>query len=264
MTDKNQNDRSSVFRNSEPVCINASRIYDSCADKDCAENIPVFFTQPVQQKIDNASSIRLVGTDIITAYINSEPVPFHKGFYTVEITFFFEITLDIFSVPNMRPDTVCGLSIFIKKVVLYGGEGNVKVFRSDTECKASSDIQQSLPKASVQTAAPIPLDARLVKCPPMCIPCCRIPDFICTRYGGSFVTNDRPNTVTVTIGLFTIVQIERYAQMIIPSYSFCLPDRDCSPTSSNPCEMFDKLEFPTEAFFPQDISPICDENQRSR
>ncbi len=264
MTDRNQNDRSSTFCNSEPVCINASRIYDSCADKDCAENLPVFFTQPVQQKIDNANSIRFVGADVITVYISSEPVPFHRGFYTVEMTFFFEVTIDIYSTPNMRPETVCGLSIFNKKVVLYGGEGCVKVFSSDTDCGVNPKSHQSLPKATVQTATPIPLSAKLVKCPPMCIPCCQIPDFICSRYNGSFVIGDRPNTVMVTIGLFTIVQIERSVQMLIPAYDFCVPEKECSPTSSNPCEMFGRLDFPTDEFFPPDASPSFEENCKNK
>ncbi len=256
MTDKNRNDRSPGFGDSEPVCINASRIYDSCAEKDCAEDLPVFFTQPVQQKIDSASSIRLIGTDIITVHIKNEPVPFHRGFYTVEMTFFIEITLEIFSAANMRPDTVIGLSLYSKKAVLYGGEGNVKVFSSATEHSESHDVQKSLPKATVQTAAPIPLSAKLVKCPPMCIPCCRIPDYICTRYGGIFATNDRPNTVMATIGLFTIVQMERDVRMLINAYEYSIPEKECRPSSSDPCEMFGRLDFPTEAFFPEDISSV--------
>ena len=80
MTDRSRSDNSSAFRKTEPVCINSGRIYDSCADKDCAQELPVFFTQPVQMKIDSAGSIRLVGADIITVCIKNEPMPFHKGF----------------------------------------------------------------------------------------------------------------------------------------------------------------------------------------
>ena len=29
----------------EPVCINVSRIYDSCGAKDCLSNLPVMFTE---------------------------------------------------------------------------------------------------------------------------------------------------------------------------------------------------------------------------
>ncbi len=254
MTDKSRSDNSSRSCISDPVCINACRIYDSCADKDCAENLPVFFTQPVQMKIDSATGIRFAGADIITVYINNEPVPFHKGFYTVEMTFFLEISIDVFSVPNMRPENVSGLSIFSKKAVLYGGEGSVKVFSSDNDQCIPDDIHQSLPKTTVQTAPPVPLDAKLNKGQQGVLPCCQIPDTICKRYGGSFMTGDRANTVSVTVGLFTIVQMERYSQMLIPSFDCTIPERECSPSSDTPCEMFEKLDFPLEAFFPQEIT----------
>ena len=34
-----------------------------------------------------------------------EPVPFHKGFYSVDMTFFFEVTLDVFQTPAAPPVT---------------------------------------------------------------------------------------------------------------------------------------------------------------
>ena len=36
----------------EAVCINASRIYDSCSDKDCLEDLPVLLTKPAQCMIE--------------------------------------------------------------------------------------------------------------------------------------------------------------------------------------------------------------------
>lgn len=251
----------------ESVCIDALRVYDSCADKDCLEDLPVFFQQSTQHKIDNACNIRLRDVDVITVYINLEPVPFHRGFYTVEMTFFFEVVLDVFSTPASCPDTVCGLSIFNKKVVLYGSEGNVKIYSSDMDCDNPEQFTfpaKNLPKASVQVATPIALSAELRECPPLCMPCCRIPDCICNRFGGCFVTSDRGKTVYVTIGLFTIVQIERNVQMLIPAYDFCIPEKECVASSDNPCELFSRIDFPTDEFFPpkvtdlgDDFSPCC-------
>lgn len=243
----------------ESVCIDALRVYDSCADKDCLEDLPVFFQQCTQQKIDNACNIRLRDVDVITVYINLEPVPFHRGFYTVEMTFFFEVVLDVFSTPASCPDTVCGLTMFNKKVVLYGSEGNVKIYTSDCDCEDQGKFTtpaKNLPKASVQVAAPIALSAELRECPPLCMPCCRIPDCICQRFGGSFATSDRGKTVYVTIGLFTIVQIERNVQMLIPAYDFCIPEKECVTSSDNPCELFSRIDFPTDEFFPPKITDL--------
>lgn len=55
-------------------------------------------------------------------------------------------------------------------------------------------------------------------------------------------------SVYATIGIFTIVQIERNVQMLIPAYDFCIPEKECVTTSDNPCEMFNRLEFPTNEF----------------
>ena len=54
----------------------------------------------------------------------------------------------------------------------------------------------------------------------------------------------------VTIGLFTIVQIVRNVQMLIPAFDFCVPEKECVTSSDNPCELFRKIEFPTDEFFP--------------
>lgn len=57
----------------------------------------------------------------------------------------------------------------------------------------------------------------------------------------------------VTLGLFTIVQIVRNVQMLIPAYDFCIPEKECTTTSDNPCEMFRRIEFPTDEFFPPKV-----------
>ena len=178
-------------------------------------------------------------------------MPFHKGFYTVEMTFYFEISIDTYSAPNVRPETVSGLGIYIKKAVLYGGEGSIKVFTSDIDQFIPNNIHHSLPKAVVMAAEPIPLDAKLLKGKSTVVPCCQIPDPICKRFGGSFFMGERIGTVTVTLGLFTIVHMERYSQITVPSCEYIIPEQDCPHGCDSPCEMFRKLDFPSEAFFPQ-------------
>lgn len=115
----------------EAVCIDASRVYDSCGDKDCLEDLRVYFSPASQAVIDQAAQVRMRNVDVLVVYLGLEPVPFHKGFYSVDMTFFFEVTLDVFQTPAAPPVTISGLSVFSKNVVLYGSEGNVKVFSSD-------------------------------------------------------------------------------------------------------------------------------------
>ena len=97
----------------EAVCIDASRVYDSCGDKDCLEDLRVYFSPASQAVIDQAAQVRMRNVDVLVVYLGLEPVPFHKGFYSVDMTFFFEVTLDVFQTPAAPPVTISGLSVAI-------------------------------------------------------------------------------------------------------------------------------------------------------
>lgn len=244
----------------EAVCIDAMRIYDSCSDKDCLEDIRVLFPADRQALVDNATNVRIKDVSVITVYLDLQPIPFNKGFYSVDMTFFFDVSVELFGGAASCPVPVSGVSIFNKKVVLYGSEGNVKMFSSD-QCEETCDPQDStvLPKATVQVAEPVALSAKLCDRPLCsCEPYCRIPECICRRYGGEFDSAPQRNNVYVTIGLFTIVQIVRNVQMLIPAYDFCVPEKECVTSSDNPCELFRRIDFPTDEFFPPRASDLGD------
>lgn len=63
-----QNSSSNGFK--EAVCINAGRIYDSCSDKDCLEDLQVYFTPLNQAIIDNASMIKVKSVQVLTVLMN--------------------------------------------------------------------------------------------------------------------------------------------------------------------------------------------------
>jgi hypothetical protein len=252
------NSSSSCFK--EAVCIDAYRVYDSCADKDCLQDLRVYFTESGQHVVDQACSVRIDDVSVITVYVNLEPVPFNKGFYSVDMTFFFEVNLEVFLAPASSPVNISGLSVYSKKVILFGSEGNVKIFSSNS-CDEDSDSFNSsscnLPKATVQIAEPIGLSAKvLYKSSDISDPTCPIPECICKKYGGEFAIIKSGNFVYVTIGIFTIVQIERSVQMLIPTYDFCVPEKECTTSSDDPCELFGKLEFPTDEFFPPRVTDL--------
>ena len=219
----------------EAVCIDTGRIYDSCSDKDCLEDLRVYFTECNQRIVDQAVSVRSRRADVITVYIDIEPVPFNKGFYSVDMTFFFDVVVDVYASPAAHPCTIDGLAVFNKKVILYGSEGAVKVFASDFRCNEDDDqyrMSGNLPKAVCQVADPIILSARI------CVPCacrgvcdcfnevCVIPDCFSRRFGGPLGGCRPEKVIYVTIGVFTIVQLERNVQMLIPVYDFCVPDKE--------------------------------------
>lgn len=246
----------------EAVCIDAYRVYDSCADKDCLEDLRVYFTESGQNVIEQACNIRLKDVRVMNVCLDLEPVQFQKGFYSIDMTFFFEICFDVCMAPAAVPVTVCGLSVFSKKVILYGSEGSVKIYSSDCAMDENNqNIQvKNLPRATVQVADPIGLSSTLCEINQCCCePQCRIPECICQRYGGEFVCSGVTKMVKVTIGLFTIVQIERNVQMLVPAYDFCIPDKECVTSSDNPCELFSRIDFPTDEFFPPKASEVSSE-----
>lgn len=236
----------------EAVCIDTMKIYDSCSAKDCIQDIRVLFPADRQPMIDSATNVRVKDVNVITVYIDLQPIPFNKGFYSVDMTFFFDVCVELFGGSSPGPVAINGVSVFNKKVVLYGSEGSVKVFASGQRAD-EPDVNQdprALPKATVQVAEPVALSAKLCSRSCSCEPYCRIPEAICQRYGGELDSAPQRNSVYVTIGLFTIVQIVRSVQLLIPAYDFCVPEKECVPTTDNPCELFRRIDFPTEEFFP--------------
>ncbi len=238
----------------EAICIDTSRVYDSCCDRDCLSDLRVHFTDRAQSIIDCAKSVRTKKAEIINACVDVEEVPFNKGCFSVDITFFFKLHLDVFTTPGCDCQRVCGLASFSKKCVLFGGEGSVKTFSSEY-CVDENDDRlpcvKTAPRAKVQVAEPIVLDTDLCRIEECCDDCsCRIPCCVARCFDGDFCNAQDVTAVKVTLGLFTIVQLERDVQMLIPAYDFCIPKKECCFDSEDPCDSFRKIKFPTKEFFP--------------
>lgn len=245
----------------EAVCIDAGRVYDSCSDKDCLEDLRVFFTEREQMVIDRAVSVRAKNACVLTTFIDIEPLPFNRGYFACDLTFFFKVEVEAFTSRNVHPATLCGISVFRKRVILFGSEGNVKVFSSEfreDDTDRQQPLERNLPTCKVQVAEPIVLSACIVdpcerrKCKFDCdCGCNSIPEGIANSFGGCFIDPDESKAVYVTLGIFTIVQLIRNVQVLVPVYDFCLPTKDCSDsTGDEPCDLFRKMHFPVDEFFP--------------
>ncbi len=246
----------------EAVCVDAGRVFDSCCDKDCLEDLRVYFTEQDQMLIDHAVSVRARKVEVITTYIDVEALPFNKGYYSCDLTFYFDVQLDVFTGRNSPCITVCGVAMFQKKVILYGSEGSVKVFSSEFNadgCDPQAMPTRNLPRCNVQVAAPVILDTRVCDpCENACkvnncgcdCGCSQIPECVSCRYNGNFCDDCDCRIVYVTIGIFTIVQLVRNVQMLMPVYDYCMPTKECCPNTDNPCDLFRKMTFPVDEFFP--------------
>lgn len=258
-----QNNQNAI---TEAVCIDTARVYDSCADKDCLSDLRVWFTSSAQSVIDGASNVRCRSCEVINVFSEIEKVPFSAGYYSVDATFFFMVALDAYTGPSNPPQTVYGLSVFSKKAILYGAEGSVKVFSSEyTPAIDTQNIAVSTnPRAKIQVATPICLESRLV-----CACECGnapadllngIPASVAGLFDGDFVTSDNGRAVRATIGLFSIIQLERDVQLLIPAYDFCIPTKECTNDTEDPCDAFRRINFPVAEFFPPEQTAAADEN----
>lgn len=81
----------------DAICIDTDRIYDSCGAKDCLNNLPLMFTEANQALVENACSVRINRANVITSTVEVEPVAFHRGFYSVDMTFYFSVNCDVYS-----------------------------------------------------------------------------------------------------------------------------------------------------------------------
>lgn len=241
----------------EAVCIHTKKIFDSCRDKDCVEDLRVYPTRCSQEVIDRAQSIKAGSAELLYAYIDVEPVTFNRGFYTVDVRYFYRITADAF-VGAARPVQVCGLAVFSKRTVLFGSESGSKSFTSDDgECQVQCVPQSNLPTAVVEAVDPLILSLKLVdvcECRPCDCGCADIPMAVAACFGDELVTGGDQHRLFITLGQFSIIRMERDTQLLIPAYDYCIPTKDCScdedHCQEDPCDMFRQVQFPVDEFFP--------------
>ena len=254
----------------EAVCIHTKKIYDSCKDKDCIEDLRFYPTVCGQEILDRAASIKGGSAELLYTYIDVEPVVFNRGFFTVDMRFFYRITLNAYC-SSSRPVEVEGLCVFDKRIILFGSEGNAKIFSSKVRVDGMDRQlleQSNMPVAVVEAVDPIVLDAKLVECcDNRCCDCdiCEIPSCICQCFASDLTMGDGCRRVFITLGQFSIVRLERDSQMLMPVLDYCMPEKDCTgcgcncSASEDPCELFSSISFPVNEFFPPNtIDTPCD------
>lgn len=247
-------DKNSCIR--EAVCINTRKIFDSCKDKDCVEDLRVYPTISGQSIIERVISIRPKSAELLYVDVKVEPVSFKRGNYTVDCTYFYKLVGECFP----GGELVQGLTVFHKRVMLFGSEGKVRNFSS---CDESKHCQCDMPVATINAVDPIALSMRLSD--ESCCGGCdgdmgQIPSFIASAFPEELVTEERNRRWYATLGQFSIIMLERNTQLLIPAYDYCLPDKDCPGSGDDdPCELFGRIRFPVEEFFPPDEVCSCEE-----
>ena len=256
----------------EAVCVHTRKIYDSCRDKDCIEDLRFYPKLQYVDVINHALSVKGGSADLLYVYVDVEPVNFNRGFYTVDMRFFYNVTLQAYtSCP--APVTVEGLCVFDKRAILFGSEGSAKIFSSKFR-SGDPDIpmlrRSNLPEAVVEAVDPIVLDARLVEsgCSRRDCDCdlCEVPPAISQCFGGELCGGDEGRRIYITLGQFSIVRLERDSQLLVPVYDYCMPEKECSCGNSNedPCCIFRNISFPVGEFFPPNTVQMPEDSEEAK
>ena len=251
-------------RGNEMVCIETNRILDSCRDRDCFEDVKVVLTDFGNEIVNRTTNLRAKNACIAWTYIGIDPVRFNRGFYSVTIKFYVKITFEA-CLCGGKSQEFDGIAVLEKKVILYGSESNVSIFKSNPEVSDCCTVPEpccsskNVPIAIVEVVDPIVLNTKVKEAHEECCCCCccsDVPDYVASRLSGTLCNSDENGRyITVSLGIFSVVRIVRPAQYLVNATEYCVPDKECVTTEEdNPCRIFKTMEFPTAEFCPPGYS----------
>ena len=87
----------------------------------------------------------------------------------------------------------------------------------------------------------------------------QIPGFIREIFDEDLVTTCDQRRLFVTLGQFSLIRLERDAQLVVPVLDYSIPTKECCDSANccaeDPCEVFSRIPFPTRQFAPDDCDP---------
>ena len=82
-------------------------------------------------------------------------------------------------------------------------------------------------------------------------------------FGGTFDTEDNGKNLYVSLGFFSVIRIERPAQLLVQATDYSVPDKECTTTcEDDPCHLFRTIAFPVSRFRGTTECNDIDENRR--
>ena len=243
----------------QAMSIHTRKITDSCRDKDCIEDLPVYLTQCSQRLLESSAGTRVRSAELLSTYIAVEPVAFDRNHYCIDITFFYRIIADAMIGTN-RPATLYGLSVFTKRAVLCGEDSCAHIYRSDTRLHMPDGMTRcyaNRPTAVVEVLDPMVLSSKvreICDCSPKDSSPVQVPEGIQSMFDEELVLQCDHRRLYVTLGQFSIVRLERDAQLIVPVMDYSIPTKECCDSpgcTEDPCEMFSRIPFPASQFTPK-------------
>ena len=173
---------------------------------------------------------------------------------------------------NSRPTALYGLAVFSKRAVLCGEDSSAHIFSSETRlygADGQTRYRSNHPTAVVEVLDPMVLSSKVRE---LCECGCKeqsviqIPEYILQMFDDELVLSGETRRLFVTLGQFSIIRLERDAQLVVPVLDYSIPTKECCDSpgcTEDPCEMFSRIPFPANRFAPkgcdkQDPDEPCD------
>lgn len=239
-------------------CIVALKIYDSCRAQDClgpeilgparsAETTVLGDEQIYEgEVIDPPSNAASVSIDKLRIkkiiIVSKEESAFRRGYWDIDLKYVFEYRLTFREVDGCKIGCLNANSIYNKRVTLFGSCGTELVIATDLFGNGETNTLDADPFVIVEAKA-VALAAEL-------------------KYQKrvNITTQDlspEPNSVYVTLGLFTVIKLCRLVDLSVETKGFCIPEECECIDRLSPCDFFDSLEFPLDAFTPPSKPTFC-------
>ena len=239
----------------QALSIHTQKITDSCRDKDCIEDLRVYLTASSQKVLDSCTGAKVRCADLLYTYIDVEPVAFDRNHYCIDLTFYYRILADA-TVGVNRPVALQGLAMFSKRAVLCGEDSRAHIYTSRTRLDGTdglSRVSANHPTAVVEVLDPMVLSSKIrERCDHGAV--AQIPECIRCLLDEELVTGEVHRTLLVTLGQFSIIRLERDAQLLVPVLDYSIPTKECCDApgcGEDPCEMFSRIPFPEGQFVPR-------------
>jgi hypothetical protein len=212
------------------------KIYDSCRYKNCLSQPELGAARDETGRIieapegaQSASVDNLRVRKIIV--LNKQPSRFRNGYWDAEVKYLFEYDLSFTGQEGIDLGTVSATNSHRHRFSLFGSVGQDITISTDLFGTGGGQMDGD-PFILIEAKA-ISLTAEISdECHP--------------RRPGP----PRPNHVFVTIGLFSIIKLCRMVSLLVESRGFVIPSNCRGICPPNPCDFFETLDFPMDAFAP--------------
>ena len=115
----------------------------------------------------------------------------------------------------------------------------------------------------VEVLDPMVLSSKVKEvCDCPCQESVQIPNSISCLFDEELVLSGDRRRLFVTLGQFSIIRLERDAQLVVPVVEYSIPTKECCENpgccAEDPCEMFSRIPFPAAQFTPRNCDKETD------